>query len=98
MPDVASAFRDWILSRSVKGCEIRLIDTDHIALTTADAAGSVTFFEVGPAEPRVVEFLIERKGGSGEAAFHLHFELTDLARAEELFTEMLEVLMGIGER
>ncbi len=92
-------FRSWILSRSIDGCTIRSVDDDTIVLSTEHAEAKVTFYEVGDGAPRIVEFTILRSSCEDcEPVFHLHFELTDLNRAEELFEEMLEVLLKQGTR
>ncbi len=99
MPKSYEAFRSWILSRVIDGCTIEAKGDDEIVLSTDAACAKVTFYEVDPTQPRIVEFIIQRAHHEdSEPIFHLHFELTDLPRAHELFEEMLEVLLEQGAR
>ncbi len=99
MPKSYEEFRSWILSRVIDGCAIEAKGDDEIILATDAAEAKVTFYEVDPTQPRIVEFLIRRPHHEdSEPIFHLHFELTDLPRARELFEEMLEVLLEQGAR
>ena len=92
MDDLGKSFRAHVLAAHVPNCTIAQVDDEHITLTTAHAAGSVIFYDLGEGLPEIVELSITDVEGTGEPKFFLHFELDDEARAEELFAEMVEVL------
>ena len=84
-------FVSHILSQEIPGCEITLVDDEHIALATSDAKGEVNFYAFEGA-PDIVELRIEDLDRPEEPTFFLHFELEDEDRAEELFAQMAEAL------
>lgn len=84
-------YRDWVASRKIKGCQIEVLDDEHIALKTDGAEAAVNFYRFDDM-PEVVELTV-MENGSENPIFFLHFELEDLDRAKELFNEMKEVLL-----
>ncbi len=91
MNSTGRAYRDWIASRKIKGCQIEVLDDEHITLKTDGAEAAVSFYCFDDM-PEVVE-LVVMEIGSENPAFFLHFELEELDRAEELFNEMKGVLL-----
>lgn len=91
MGQLTDDFRTHVLSQSIEGCTITLVDDEHIALVTSEARGEVNFYPFDGA-PDIVELRIEDLDCPCEPKFFLHFELDDEARAEELFAEMASVL------
>ena len=91
MRQISVDFREWILSYEQDVCKIRLVDEDHLRLEAEGVTGEVAYwcFE---GEPEIVEMRIWRAGCEEQNLFFLHFELQDLARAQDLFKEMLEAL------
>lgn len=92
MSRLGKDFRAHVLSLDIPGCSIEQIDDDRISLTTAEAVGEVNFYCFDDA-PEVVELRIADKDCDAEPKFFLHFELIDLARAQELLHEMTDELM-----
>lgn len=91
MNTTEGAFRNWIASHRIEGCQIEVLDDEHITLTTDGAEAAVNFYRFEDM-PEVVE-LIVTESGSENPIFFLHFELEDLNRAKELFKEMKGVLL-----
>ena len=83
-------YREWVLSRRVKGCAITWSDNEHISLATKTMFGKITFYPQG-SDPEVVEMKIVRKI-DGAPMFRVRFELNDELRAQELFMEMVDAL------
>lgn len=84
-------FRAYVLSTHIDDCSVHRVDDDRIELVTPRAVGSVGFYAFGDA-PEIVELSIVEKDRPDEPTFFLHFELTDEARAEELFLQMIDTL------
>ena len=84
------AFREWVLSRRIRGCTISWTDNEHISLATESMFGRITFYPRNDG-PEIVQMKIVRKN-DGQPMFRVRFELNDELRSEELFMEMAEVL------
>jgi cellobiose-specific phosphotransferase system component IIB len=63
----------------------------NIEIKTSYAVGSINFHEL---EVNIVEMIVTNLADD-ENKFYLHFELRDLAYAEELFAEMLETIIEL---
>lgn len=96
MGSVGKAFRSWVLERKYDCVTCSVVDETHLELRGAHATGTISSycFEGGPEilEMRVVD------DETDDTLFFLHFELTDLERARELFDEMCEVMVEHGRR
>ena len=99
MTDLGEAFISWILEQPLPGEATHGRSDGPIAATvsirTDRATGTVNVYDLGQSTPDIVEFRIVRAGYEDDPAFHLHFELLDLARAQELFGEMLDVFVRL---
>ncbi|MDO4539033.1 MAG: ROK family protein [Coriobacteriales bacterium] len=82
-------FRAWVLSQRPADACPHALDDDNIRIVTSAATAQVNFYPYEDGE--IVEYLIERNS-DGESNFFLHFELNDMARAQELFGQMAETL------
>ena len=91
MNQLGNEFRAHVLSLDIPDCTITQVDDEHITLTTQNAVGEVNFYSFDDA-PEIVELRIVDRGCDCEPKFFLHFELTDLARADELMQEMVDML------
>ena len=91
------AYREWVLSRRIRGCTITWKDNEHISLATATMFGKMTFYPQDDDQPEIVDMKIVRKN-DGQPMFHVRFELNDELRAQELFLEMTEVLERTDNR
>lgn len=87
---VGKRYREWVLSRRIRGCTITWTDNEHISLATATMFGKIRFHPQGDG-PEVVEMRIVRKN-DGAPMFRVRFELNDELRAQEMFMEMAAVL------
>ncbi|MBP3893285.1 MAG: ROK family protein [Atopobiaceae bacterium] len=83
-------YREWVLSRQIKGCTITWEDNEHIRVATNSMFGRIIFHPQGD-NPEIVEMRITRRA-DGAPMFRVRFELDDELRAKELFLEMAEVL------
>jgi len=92
MNQLSKDFRAYVLGLDLEGCTIAQADEDHVTLTTQDARGEVTFYSFKNM-PDIVELRIVDADCDCEPKFFLHFELTDLARAQELLSEMTNELL-----
>lgn len=90
MNELGRAYRDWIVSQTVEGCVTTALDDDHVAFEHERMTGRVNFYAFDDM-PEVVE-LSATDNATEDNLFFLHFELTDLDRAQELFDEMRDVL------
>lgn len=91
MNQLGRDYRDHILSCRIAECAIEQVDDDHIRLSTPGALGEVVFYAFDDA-PEIVELRISDVSHPDEPSFFLHFELTDDARAKELFAQMASEL------
>lgn len=87
---LAEQFRNWILARHTSDYVFRLDGRDKICLDTDYAIGQVVFNLMDQCD--VIELSITSQRDQ-EIVFYLHFELNDLAHAEELFEEMERALL-----
>ena len=87
---LGKSYREWVLSRQIRGCTISWTDNEHISLATASMFGKITFYPRDDG-PEIVEMKIVRKN-DGQPMFRVRFELNDELRSQELFLEMTEVL------
>ncbi|MBR2214435.1 MAG: ROK family protein [Selenomonadaceae bacterium] len=85
-------FKKIILAKA--NADIAMTATeDKISLKAAHAEGEINFYRLATVIVEMsVKSLID-----GENKFYLHFELKDLAHAEELLAEMLDTLADIKE-
>jgi cellobiose-specific phosphotransferase system component IIB len=88
--------RSWIRDQPHKGYAANLEDDDHFVLATEFATAEVSFYDMAP-DPEIVELRIEEKA-TGEARFFLHFHPVDGDHATQLFREMVQALLAVGER
>ena len=91
MDDLGTEFRAYVLATNVPECSVEKLDEEHFVLTTPTVRGEVNFYAFEE-EPEIVELRIVDPDCDCEPKFFLHFELTDEARAEELFDEMCSEL------
>ena len=87
---VGRHYREWVLSRRIRGCSITWQDNEHIRLATDNMFGDVVF-HAQEGRPEVVELRVTRQREC-EPTFVTRFELANMLRAKELFIEMTEVL------
>ncbi|MBO7675648.1 MAG: ROK family protein [Atopobiaceae bacterium] len=92
MNQLGKDFRAYVLGLELEGCDIERVDDTHITLITHEARGEVNFYTF-ESMPEIVELRILDADCAGEPKFFLHFELTDLARAQELLDEMTSELL-----
>ena len=67
---------------------------DNVEIKTPYAIGKINFYEL---ESTIVEMSVTNLADD-ENKFYLHFELRDLAYAEELFAEMLETIADLKSK
>ena len=94
MEMVSRAFREWVGTQHVDGCVTEVLDDEHVVLRKEGVTGAVTFYCFDDM-PDIAELHVAEEGND-DPLFFLHFELTDLERAQELFYEMAGVLKGAG--
>lgn len=93
--EIISTFLDFIQQQKDPEYTIRRIhdeEGDHIGFDTEYAEATVTVHELNDlnvAELKIVNLK------NGKVSFYLHFELKDLAHAEELFREMIASLKSL---
>lgn len=95
MNELVESLRQWILAQGIDGCDMQETRTGNITLASERAKGEVNFHSIN--DSTVVEMRVERMV-DGESQFFLHFELVDLARAQELFDEMASVIIEMEKR
>ena len=88
--DASKAFRQWLKVQIVDGSAVVAKDDDHYRIEHDTAVAEVNLYPFDN-QPDIAEYLITRTS-DGEAIFFLHVLLDDLARAQELFGEMIEAL------
>ena len=88
--DILNEFKQKILSTNFSEGTISEIG-GNIEIKTPYAVGKINFYEL---EVNIVEMSVTNLADD-ENKFYLHFELRDLAYAEELFSEMLETLTNL---
>ncbi len=96
MTELSESFISWVLEQGLPGKVTELRGEGPVAcaleIETGQAKGAINVYDLGADAANIVEFRIVRKGHEDDPAFHLHFEMLDLARAQELFGEMRDVL------
>ena len=82
------AFKDWAATQESDDYIISFSHEkgDHIIIDNEYARGTASFYDVKPLV--IVEMNVVNKS-TAEAVFYLHFELKDLAHAQQLFQEMI---------
>ena len=88
--DILNEFKQKILSTNFSEGTISEIG-GNIEIKTPYAVGKINFYEL---EVNIVEMSVTNLADE-ENKFYLHFELRDLAYAEELFSEMLDTLVDL---
>ena len=88
--DILNEFKQKILSTNFSEGTISEIG-GNIEIKTPYAVGKINFYEL---EVNIVEMSVTNLADN-ENKFYLHFELRDLAYAEELFQEMLDTLVDL---
>ena len=83
-------WREWVLSRRIRGATITWVDNECIRMTTDSMFGEIRFY-AREGHPEAVEMLVTRNSDC-RPMFRTRFELTDALRAKELFLEMSEVI------
>ena len=96
MGSVGKAFRQWALQQRRDGVVCTEVDDTRLSLTGAHATGTIASYCFEGA-PEILEMRVEDDQGD-DTLFFLHFELTDLDRAHELFAEMCEVIAEHGRK
>ena len=101
MTELASTFRDWVLSRTamlshvIEGCTVEAPDDEHVRIRTEKATANVNFYELDPGAPEIVELNIIPTDDPDNPTFFLHFEMDDLEHAQQLFDELTDTLSQI---
>ena len=90
MKDIAADFKSWILAQKIPDATVTDAG-DSIKISTSYAAGEVNFHDL---DVFIIEMILTNRA-DGENKFYLHFELKDLAYAQELFGEMAETLADL---
>lgn len=82
---VVHQYRDWILQHNIKGGKFEVSD-EEIKIETTNGYGKVVFNELD-----IIELLVYNEH-TQDFEFYLHFQVTTLQHAKELFNEMLDAL------
>ena len=95
---LAQDYREWILAHELKEGKFE-IDGDIVEIKTDYAEGQVKFHEItlDGREIVVIEQLVTNLADD-ENKYYLHFELKDLAHAQKLFEDMLDVLFELKDQ
>ena len=88
--------RGWIREQPHKGYAANLDDDNHFVLETDFATAEISFYDMSP-DPEIVELRIEERA-TGEARFFLHFHPVDRGHSIQLFHEMIQALLDIGDK
>ena len=88
--DIFSEFKQKILSKNFSEGTISEVE-GNIEIKTSYAVGNINFHDL---EVKIVEMIVTNLA-DGENKFYLHFELRDIAYAEELFAEMLDTIIEL---
>ena len=84
---LSAEFKSWILAQKIPDATITDAG-DSVKISTSYATGEVNFHDL---DVFIIEMIVTNLA-DGENKFYLHFELKDLAYAQELFNEMAETL------
>lgn len=82
---IVSQYRDWILEHHIKGGNFKITD-EEITIETVNGYGKAVFNELD-----IIELLVYNEH-TEDFEFYLHFQVTTLQHAKELFNEMLDAL------
>lgn len=102
MTELARTFHEWIISRAallshvVEGCTVESPDDEHVRIVTGKATANVNFYELDPGAPEIVELNIIPADDPDNPTFFLHFEMDDLAHAQQLFDELTDALSQLS--
>lgn len=90
-------YREWILLHKDASYTVKedTENKDRIMIDTVYALGEVLIHEM---DRFIITELRITNRKNDQCCFYLHFELQDLKHAEELFDEMLTVLIGLKDR
>ncbi|MBR3317515.1 MAG: ROK family protein [Atopobiaceae bacterium] len=88
--------RGWIREQAHKGYAANLENDDHFVFETNFATAEVSFYNMDP-DPEIVELRIEEKA-TGETRFFLHFHPVNREHSIQLFREMIQALLAMGDR
>ena len=91
MPTIGEQFRQWVLSQDVMGSTPVALDRDHMRVALDTVTAEVNIYPSLDDASEIAEYRITRIL-DGETTFFLHVLLDDLARAQELFGEMVDAL------
>ena len=81
-------YRAWIKSQEEERYDLNTDDKDHYTASTEFAVCEINFMD----ELNIVEFRMTRLRDE-ETCFYLHFQLNDREHAEQLYREMIQVLL-----
>lgn len=95
MSELIDEYRTWILSQELDGCTLAEGPSGNLSIESELVKGWINFYDIDDME--IVELRLERVL-DGEPAFFLHFEMEDLDRAKQLFTEMADALYEMNHR
>lgn len=101
MTELAREYYEWIQARaallrhSIPGCQPEFPDDEHIRLVTPSAVAEINFW-VFEGEPEIIELRIVNPADPDNILFFLHFQLEDLAHAQQLFDELTSELAQAG--
>ncbi|MBO4401537.1 MAG: ROK family protein [Selenomonadaceae bacterium] len=93
MKQLANDFKSWILAQKIPDATLKDAG-DSVKISTSYAAGEVNFHDL---DVFIIEMVVTNLA-DGENKFYLHFELKDLAYAQELFGEMVETLADLKKQ
>ncbi len=91
--NIVSEYKEWIQNHTCDHYNM-LVDENVIKLETEYALATINFVQIQ--DSVVVEFNIFAKKDDA-TKFYLHFELNDYEHAKQLFYEMNESLINLGE-
>ena len=86
-------YKAWILAQKIPDATITDAG-DSVKISTGYATGEVNFHDL---DVFIIEMIVTNLA-DGENKFYLHFELKDLAYAEELFGEMADALADLKQQ
>jgi hypothetical protein len=90
MGSTSTEFRTWLAAQQVGDASPTLTPEGHYRITLPAAVGEVNIYPFKD-DLEIAEYRITRIS-DGEAIFFLHVMLDDLTRAQDLFSQMAEVL------
>lgn len=91
MRSLGEQFREWVLAQRVLGTAPVSVGSDKFRIHTPAATAEVNLYPFQDGR-EIVEYRIVRADAEDENTFFLHFMLDDMARAQELFGELVEAL------